>query len=741
MLDEPAQNGLQNIDMRAALEERYLAYALSTITQRALPDVRDGLKPVHRRLLYAMRVLKLEPNLPFKKSARVVGDVIGKYHPHGDQAVYEALVRLAQDFAERYPLIDGQGNFGNVDGDSAAAMRYTEARLTDVATLMLEGLDEDAVDFRPNYDGSEDEPVVLPGAFPNLLANGSTGIAVGMATSVPPHNIVELCDAALALLDKPQVVGDAALDLALSFVKGPDFPTGGVIVEPESVIREAYRTGRGSLRVQARWVEEAEGRGLPRAVVTEIPYLVPKARLIEKLSQWLDDKKLPLVGDIRDESSDDIRIVIEPKGRGIDLSIMMASLFRVSELESRFSFNMNVLVNGKVPQVLDIATLLRQWMDHRREVICRRSRFRLAQVDRRLLIVKGLLIVHLDLDRVIQIIREHDDPKSELMRVFGLVEEQAEAILNTRLRSLRKLEEAALVKEQTELETEQDKLQALLAQEAQQWKAVRKDVERVRKLMGPETALGRRRTTFGRSVDVNVDAIVADVEREPMTLILSQKGWLRALKGHIADASSLAFKAEDGLFASLHVQSTDKVLVFASDGKVFTLDISKVPTGRGFGDPLRLFAEMAEQTQVMALIKPEADLSLLLANSAGRGFQVASMDLLSSTKRGKQVLVPDEGTTLAVAQPCVGDHVAIVGQNRRLLAFPLSELPVMSRGRGVRLQRYKDGGLMGIRTFVRDDGLIYQNSQSGPTSIRPLEHYLGHRAEMGRTVPRGFVSL
>ena len=581
---DPPDDGVEIVNLRDALEERYLAYALSTIMHRALPDARDGLKPVHRRILHGMNLLRLGPASPFKKSAKVVGDVMGSFHPHGDQAIYDALVRLAQDFSSRYPLVDGQGNFGNIDGDGAAAYRYTEARMTDVARLLLDGIDEDAVDFRPNYDGTTDEPVVLPAAFPNLLANGAQGIAVGMATSIPPHNAAELCDAALYLISHPK----ATSDQLLTFVQGPDFPTGGIIVEGRESIAESYRTGKGGFRVRARWEKEEQGRGTWVAIVTEIPYGVPKSRLIEKIAELLQERKLPLLADVRDESAEDIRIVLEPRARNVDPVILMESLFRLTELEARVPMNVNVLVQGgKVPKVLGLAEALREWLDHRRDVLIRRSRHRLGQIDRRLEILRGLLTIYLDLDRVIKIIREEDEPKTELMKVFKLTEIQANAILDTRLRALRKLEEMQLNQELAELEKEKLDTEKLLASEAAQWKTVAWEIREVRKTFGPDTKLGKRRTAFADAPDTSdIDFAEALVEREPITVIVSQKGWIRAMKGHVADLSGVQFKGDDALRTSFFAETTSKILLAVSNGKVFTIDASKLPGGRGFGDGL-----------------------------------------------------------------------------------------------------------------------------------------------------------
>src|SRR5215208_353849 len=694
-VNPPSGEGIETINLKEALEERYLAYALSTIMHRALPDARDGLKPVHRRILHAMRLLRLDPGHGYKKCARIVGDVIGKYHPHGDQAAYDALVRMAQDFAQRYPLVDGQGNFGNIDGDNPAAQRYTEARMTEVARLLLEGIEEDAVDFRPNYDGQEEEPVVLPAAFPNLLANGSQGIAVGMATSIPPHNAAELCDAALYLISHPK----ATTEQLLNFVPGPDFPTGGVIVEPKASIAEAYRTGRGSFRVRARWAKEASGRGTWNIVVTEIPYGLPKARLIEKMAELL------------------------------------------AELESRIPLNVNVLSGGKVPKVLGLAECLREWLDHRREVLIRRSRHRLAAIDKRLEILRGLLIVYLDLDRVIKIIREKDEPKQELMRVFRLTEMQANAILDTRLRSLRKLEEMELKRELEELTKEKEQVEELLASPATQWKTVAWQVREVKKTFGPDTPLGRRRSTFEEAPDTSeIDFAEAMVEREPITVIVSQKGWIRALKGHVADLSGVQFKGDDGLKTSFFTETTAKLLVVASNGKVFTVEAAKLPGGRGFGDPIRLMVDFDDGADIVAAVPYRAGMKLLLASSEGRGFIVPADDAIANTRKGRNVMSVDGKARLAVAVEAAGDHVAIIGENRKLLLFPVEQLPEMVRGKGVRLQRYRDGGVSDAKVFTLADGLACKQSsdRTRTFSSDELKDWLGNRAEAGRLPPKGF---
>lgn len=736
-VDPPPEDEAERIDLKSALEERYLAYALSTIMHRALPDARDGLKPVHRRILHAMRLLRLDPGQVHKKCARIVGDVIGKFHPHGDQSVYDALVRLAQDFAQRYPLVDGQGNFGNIDGDNAAAYRYTEARMTEVARLLLDGIDEDAVDFRETYNGEDEEPVVLPAAFPNLLANGSQGIAVGMATSIPPHNAAELCDAALYLIQHPE----ASSEQLMTFVPGPDFPTGGIIVESRESMAETYRTGRGAFRTRARWHVEDQGRGTWLAVVTEIPYMVSKGRLIEKIAELLNDRKLPLVADLRDESAEDIRIVIEPRARNVDANLMMESLFRLSELEARIPMNMNVLTGGLVPRVLGLSEALRAWLDHRREVLLRRSRFRLGQIEKRLEILRGLLIVYLDLDRVIKIIREEDEPKIELMKVFELTEIQANAILDTRLRALRKLEEMQLKTELDELTTEKAQIEELLGSEATQWKTIAWDIRQVKKTFGPETAIGKRRTDFADMPDTaDIDLTQAMVEREPITVVISKKGWIRALKGHVQDRSSFSFKGDDALQTAFFTETTAKVLVLASNGKIFTLDASKLPGGRGFGDPIRLMIELEETADLVAAFAYKPGSKLLMVTSEGRGFVAPADDVVANTRKGRQVLNVDAPVRALLAAPADGDHVAIIGENRKLICFPISEVAEMGRGKGVRLQRYKDGGVSDARTFNLAEGLTWLDTSGRTWTVAQsdLTEWLGHRGEAGRLPPKGF---
>ncbi|MCC6780229.1 MAG: DNA topoisomerase IV subunit A [Hyphomicrobiales bacterium] len=734
----PRRDGeVEEIALRDALEERYLQYALSTITGRALPDARDGLKPVHRRLLYAMQQLRLDPGAAFKKCARVVGDVIGKFHPHGDQAVYDALVRLAQDFAQRYPLVDGQGNFGNVDGDNPAAMRYTEARLTEVAHLLLEGIDEDAIDFRPTYDGSENEPVVLPGAFPNLLANGSQGIAVGMATSIPPHNVAELCDAALHLIETP----NARSRTLVKYVQGPDFPTGGVVVDPPEVVAEAYATGRGSFRVRARWHKEETGRGTYVVVVTEIPWLVQKGRLVEKLAEMVAEKKLPLVADVRDESAEDIRLVIEPRSRTVDAELLMESLFKLSELESRVPLNMNVLVKGRIPKVVGLAEALNEWLAHRREVLLRRSRYRLKQIDHRLEVLGGYLVAYLNLDKVIKIIRNEDEPKPVLIKTFKLTDVQADAILNMRLRNLRKLEEMEIRQEDKSLRAERKTLNELIGSEKEQWRKVADEIKGIRAKFGPKTPLGKRRTSFAQA-PAHDDAAIEEalVEREPITVVVSEKGWIRALRGTVVDISGIAFKADDGPKFAFPAETTSKCLAFATNGRFYTLDAAKLPGGRGHGEPIRLFADMEQEADLVAVFRYQGGRKLLIASSDGRGFIVPEDECLANTRKGKQVLnvtAPDGARALAVVE---GDQAATIGENRKMVIFPLDQVPEMTRGRGVRLQRYKDGGLSDVKTFNGPDGLSWTDSASRAFSLtlKELADWRGNRADAGRLAPKGF---
>jgi topoisomerase-4 subunit A len=719
---------IQPVALADALGERYLSYALSTIMARSLPDVRDGLKPVHRRLLFAMRQLRLDPDQGFKKCARIVGDVMGKYHPHGDQAIYDAMVRLAQSFAQRYPLVDGQGNFGNVDGDNAAAMRYTEARLTEVAQALLQGIDEDAVDFRGTYDGEGEEPVVLPAAFPNLLANGAAGIAVGMATSVPPHNVGELCAALLHLIKHPK----ASIAKLVDLVPGPDFPTGGELVEGRAAIEEAYATGRGAFRVRARWSVEKLALGQFQVVVAEIPYQVQKSRLIERIAELLQEKKLALLADIRDESAEDVRIVLEPKSRNVDPAVLMESLFRQTDLEIRFPLNMNVLDGGTTPRVMNLREVLQAFLDHRHEVLVRRSRFRLGNIEKRLEILDGFLIAYLNLDEVIRIIRTEDEPKPVLIARFRLTDNQEEAILNMRLRSLRKLEEMEIRGEHSKLTAERKELNRLLADEKLRWDRIAAEIADLRARFGEKTALGRRRTALGEApAEVAVPA-EALIERENLTVICSQKGWIRAFKGHLEDLSDLRFKTDDSLGFALRCESTDRILVFASNGRFYTLGADKLPGARGDGEPLKIMLDMGE-ADIAQMMLFKGGRRLLVASSDGRGFLVPEDEVLAQTRAGKQVLNLGEGARAVVCVPAEGDTVAVIGENRKLLFFPLSELPEMTRGRGVALQKYKDGQLADARVWRWADGGWWRGAQD--TDLRP---WRGERGQAGRLPPPGF---
>ncbi len=724
---------IEPVPLKAALEERYLAYALSTIMHRALPDVRDGLKPVHRRVLYAMLQLRLDPDGGFKKCARVVGDVIGKYHPHGDQSVYDAMVRLAQDFAQRYPLVDGQGNFGNIDGDNAAAMRYTEAKLTAVAGALLDGIDEDTVDFRETYDGTEKEPIVLPAAFPNLLANGSSGIAVGMATSIPPHNAEELCDAALYLIDNPRATADKLID----FVPGPDFPTGGVIVEDRASIIEAYRTGRGGFRLRARWTREETGRGGYQIVVTEIPYLVQKSRLIEKIAELLEAKKLPLLADVRDESAEDVRLVLEPRARTVDAMVLMEQLFRLTELEVRIPLNMNVLSRGQVPVVLGLPEALTEWLAHRKVVLKRRSEHRLRQIEHRLEVLDGYLIAYLNLDEVIRIIRYEDEPKAELIARFKLSEVQAEAILNMRLRALRKLEEIEIRAEHDKLTGEKANLQALLASDAKQWRHIAKEIRETKKLYGKSTELGRRRAVFEDIPTIEISVEQSMVEREPVTVVLSEKGWIRALKGHQEDLDKVQFKTDDSLMRAVRAQSTDKIVLFASNGKFYTLDAAALPGGRGHGEPVRLMIDMEEDSDIIELFVHRPGRKLLIAAKSGNGFIVVEDEVVAQTRKGRQIMTVSAPDKAVVCVACHGDSVAVLGDNRKMLVFPLAEVNELARGRGVRLQKYTEGGLADVTVFTAATGLQWLEG-SRMRTFTDLAEWLGVRAQAGKVVPKGF---
>ncbi len=733
-MTEPTPIGeIRDTPLAEALGERYLAYAMSTIVSRSLPDVRDGLKPVHRRLLYAMQQLKLDPASGFKKCARVVGDVIGKYHPHGDVAVYDAMVRLAQDFAVRYPLVEGQGNFGNIDGDNAAAMRYTEARLTPVAIALMDGLDQDAVDFRPNYDGSDEEPAVMPAAFPNLLANGAAGIAVGMATSIPPHNAAELCDGLLTLIDRPEVTVDELVEL----IPGPDFPTGGMLVESREAVREAYRTGRGAFRLRARWHKDSLSHGLYQIIISEIPYQVQKSRLIEKIAELMEQKKLPLLADIRDESTDEVRIVLEPKNRTVDPDLLMEQLFRQTDLEIRFPLNMNVLDGQQVPRVMTLKEVLRSFLDHRMEVLERRSRHRLAKIDHRLEVLAGYLVAYLNLDEVIRIIREEDEPKPALMAAFSLTEVQAEAILNMRLRSLRKLEEMEIRTEHDKLSAEKAGLEALLASEGKRWKAIAKEIQGIRKQFGPDTALGKRRTELGEAPSAVIVPIEAFIEREDITVVLSEKGWIRAVKGKTDNAEQFSFKEGDSLRFLLPCSTTDKILLFATNGRFYTLGGDKIPRGRGHGEPVRLQIDLPNDADIVAMLAYQGDKRLLVASDAGYGFAVKAEDVLAQTRQGKQILNVPEGGKAVFCLPLDGDAVAVLGQNRKLLVFKAEELPEMARGRGVILQKYRDGGTADIKVFNLADGLTWKSGERVRTES-DLTAWLARRASVGRMPPTGF---
>jgi len=726
---------VRNVDFADALGERYLSYALSTIMSRSLPDVRDGLKPVHRRILHAMQQLRLDPGLGYKKCARVVGDVIGKFHPHGELAVYDALVRLAQDFSQRYPLIDGQGNFGNLDGDNAAAMRYTVSRLSPVAQEMLDGIDEDAVNFRPTYDGEDREPVVLPARFPNLLANGAAGIAVGMATSIPPHNVGELCAALLHLIANPAC---AAGELA-ELVPGPDFPTGGVLVEPSDSICQAYETGRGSFRLRARWATETLGHGLYQIVVTEVPFQVQKGRLIEKIASLLEEKKLPLLADVRDESAEDVRLVLEPKTRNVDAEMLMEQLFRLTELETRVPLNLNVLDPFGVPRVMNLKEALQAFLDHRRTVLQRQSRHRLAAVARRIQILRGQIIVYVNLDEVIRIIREGDDPKAEMIARWELTEVQAEAILDMRLRALRRLEEIEIRKELATLATEEEQLARLLSSEKKQWRTVAKEVSEIAAEFGSGTPLGRRRTELAAApepVEIPAEALV---EREAVTVLCSEKGWIRAVKGHNVSAAEQKYKEGDGPRFVAAAETTDRLIVFGTNGRFYTIGVDRLPGGRGHGEPLRLMIDLPNEHDVVAMFPYRPGMELLVAATDGRGFVVDGEEAVAQTRAGKQVLTPAEG---AVGRVCVraegGDAVALIGDNRRLLIVKLDDIPLMTRGRGVILQRYKSGGLADCKVFRLADGLSWRQGESRTRTETNLVPWLGARGGAGRFVPAGF---
>ena len=717
-----------------ALESRYLVYALSTITSRALPDVRDGLKPVQRRIVHAMGELGLNPASNFKKCAKIVGDVMGKYHPHGDSAIYDALVRLAQDFSVRYPLVDGQGNFGNIDGDNAAAYRYTEARLTQVGALLMDGVEEDCVRLRETYSQEDMEPSVLPAGYPNLLANGAMGIAVGMATSIPPHNASELIDACLLLIKNP----DASLDEVLELVPGPDFPTGGICVESRAAIREAYATGKGGFRTRARWEREELKGGMWRIIVTQIPYQVQKSKVYERLAELIENKKVPLLGDVRDESAEDIRLVLEPRARTVEPEQLMESLFRLTDLESRFSMNLNVLDAKGAPRVMSLIECLKAFLEHKREVIVLRAQWRLRKIDTRLEILAGLLIAFLNLDEVIRIIRYEDEPRAVLQATFSLTDLQTTAILDTRLRNLNKLEEMEIRREDEALKQERDGILAMLASPTLQWAKARKELRDIQSVFAQTTALGARRTTFSdatAAVFLTADAFVV---REAITVILSQKGWIRALKGKIDDLSTVKFKDGDSGYLSLHAETTDKIVLFATDGRSFALAGDKLPTGRGLGEPVRLSIDLGEEHDILAMFLPNVDGEHMIASTAGYGFIVSDEECAALKRSGKQVLNLDGGAKASIVAAISGDQVAVVGENRKLLVFATSELPRMSRGKGVKLQNYKDGGMLDAMTFKSEDGLAWFDTSGRRRDISDWRDYIGKRASVGRMVPRGF---
>ena len=737
---DDSDNDLRVVDeaLSRALGGRYLTYALSTIMHRALPDVRDGLKPVHRRILYAMRQMRLNPDGGFKKSAKVVGEVMGSFHPHGDQSIYDAMVRLAQDFASRYPLVDGQGNFGNVDGDNPAAMRYTESRLTPVALTLLEGLSDDAVDFSPNYDGEEIEPDVLPAAFPNLLANGATGIAVGMATSIPPHNVDELCQGLLHLLKTPNATIEKLVDL----IPGPDFPTGGVIVEPRENIIDAYRTGRGGFRLRSRWHKEDLGRGKYQIVVTEIPHAVQKSRLVERIASLVTERKVPILGDVNDESAEDVRLVLEPRSGNVDADVLMETLFKQTDLEVRVPLNLNVLDSTRTPRVMSLPEALQAFLDHRRDVLLRRSTHRIGKIDARVEVLDGYIIAFLNLDRVIEIIRSEDEPKPIMMAEFNLTDVQAEAILNMRLRSLRKLEEMQLRDERKKLLEERDELDAILNDDEKQSAKIGDELRDIRKRFGYKAEGGARRTEFSDAPKIEAASLEAMIDKEPITVICSEKGWIRAMKGHAALDAEVKYKDGDGPRFMFHAQTTDKLLIFATNGRIYTLAADKLPGGRSMGEPLRLMVDLPNEEDTVTLFAHTPGAKRIVASRDGRGFVVAEADAVAQTRTGKQVLNTDPLSKAAFCVPVSDgdDTVAVVGDNRKLLVFPLSDLPEMGRGKGVLLQRYKDGGLADIRTLTIADGLSWQMGGNKTRTVPQdeLADYVGKRASAGRMAPRGF---
>jgi len=732
-MSEIVEEKIKDVHLAEELSKRYLSYAMSTIVARSLPDVRDGLKPVHRRLLYAMRQLHLDPKSGFKKCARVVGDVIGKYHPHGDSAVYMAMVRLAQDFSVRYPLVDGQGNFGNIDGDGPAAMRYTEARLTEFAIALMEGLNENSVDMRETYDGEEKEPVVMPASVPNLLCNGSAGIAVGMATNIPPHNLGEVCDALLYLIDNP----DCAEEPLVRKIKGPDFPTGGIIIDNFESILNTYKQGKGGFRIRAKWETEDLGRGQYQIVVTEIPYQVQKSKLIEKIASLLVDKKLPLLNDIRDESTHDVRIVLEPKNRTVDAQMLMEHLFRQTELEVRFAMNMNVLDSDGVPRVMSIKEVLSEFLKHRHNVLIRRANYRLDKINNRLEILSGYLIAYLNLDEIIRIIREEDEPKAMLISKFNLTDNQAEAILNMKLRNLRKLEENEIRKEFDDLTAEKNDLETLLGDEKLRWQAIGGEIKFIREKFGKKTSLGRRRTEFSEApenIEVTIEALV---EKEPITVILSQKGWIRCMKGHVPLSDEFKFKDDDSLHQAIHAQTTDKIILFDTSGKFFNINANEIPSGRGFGQPLRLMIDLGINDNICEMFVFDAKAQYLIASNTGKGFLVDENHILAQTRNGRKIMNLAEGEVACFCKQITGNMVAIIGENRKLLVFKLEEIPTMARGRGVTLQKYKDGCMTDVQIFKEEDGFSY-NRAGGIRTETNLLGWLGHRGQVGKLAPFGF---
>lgn len=731
MVEENAK--IKDVQLGEELSKRYLSYAMSTIVSRSLPDVRDGLKPVHRRLMYAMRQLHLDPKNGFKKCARVVGDVIGKYHPHGDTAVYGAMVRLAQDFSVRYPLVDGQGNFGNIDGDGAAAMRYTEARLTEFAMDLMDGLNDDAVDFMDTYDGEDSEPVVMPAMVPNLLCNGSMGIAVGMATNIPPHNLSEISDALLYLIENP----DCDDEPLVRRLKGPDFPTGGVIVDSFDTILNNYKQGKGSFRIRAKWTTEDFGHGQYQIVVTEIPYQVIKSKLIEKIAELLLNKKLPFLSDVRDESAQDVRIVLEPKNRTVDAAMLMEQLFRQTDLEAKFNMNMNVLDLDCVPRVMSIKEVLHDYLVHRNDVLLRKIKFRLSKINARLEILEGYLTAYLNLDEIIRIIREEDEPKKVMMAEFKLTDNQAEAILNMKLRNLRKLDEEQINAEHSDLLEEKAKLEILHDDESQRWKAIAEEIKKTKEKYSKKTALGRRRTEFAEApadIDVPVEALI---EKEPITVILSQKGWIRCIKGHVDLNDDFKFKDDDALLYAIHAQTTDKIVLLDNKGKFFNVAAKDIPSGRGFGQPVRLMIDLANNDEVISMFVYEQGVNYLIASDKGYGFIVDENHLLAQTRSGRKIMNVADGENMKFCLPMTGDYVAVVGENRRLLVFKAEEIPTMARGHGVLLQKYKDGNISDIQIFKGEDGFSY-NRAGGISTEKELIGWLGHRAQIGKVVPFGF---